>query len=54
VIGLGDFDIGTGQTLSFGGSTGRRQASDQIYYTVVKDGRFVPFHEGEWEGWAKP
>jgi branched-chain amino acid transport system substrate-binding protein len=54
VIGLGDFDIGTGQTLSFGGSTVRRQASDQICYTVVKDGRFVPFRESEWQAWAKP
>lgn len=54
VIGLGDFDIGTGQTLSLGGSTGRRQASDQIYYTTVKDGRFVPFHESDWKTWAKP
>lgn len=51
---LGNFDIGTGQTLSFGGSTDRRQASDQIYYTVFKDGRFVPLRESEWEAWAKP
>jgi len=54
VMGLGDFDLGMRQTCSFGGSTGRRQASDQIYYTVVKDGRFVSFRESEWEAWAKP
>lgn len=54
VIGLGDFDLGMGRTLSFGGSTGRRQASDQIYYTVFKDGRSVSFRESEWEAWAKP
>jgi branched-chain amino acid transport system substrate-binding protein len=54
VIGLGDFDLGLGQTFSFGGSTGRRQASDQIYYTVVKDGRFVSFRESDWEAWAEP
>jgi branched-chain amino acid transport system substrate-binding protein len=54
VIGLGDFDLGMRQTCSFGGSTGRRQASDQIYYTVVKGGRFVSFRESEWEAWAEP
>jgi ABC-type branched-subunit amino acid transport system substrate-binding protein len=54
VIGLGDFDLGMGQTFSFGGSAGRRQASDQIYYTVVKDGRFVSFRESDWEAWAEP
>ena len=54
VMGLGNFDLGMRQTCSFGGSTGRRQASDQIYYTVVKDGRFVSFRESEWEAWAKP
>ena len=54
VIGLGDFDLGMRQTCSFGGSTGRHQASDQIYYTVVKDGRFVSFRETEWEAWAEP
>ena len=54
VIGLGDFDLGMGQTFSFGGSTGRRQASDQIYYTVIKDGRSVSFRESDWEAWAEP
>jgi hypothetical protein len=32
----------------------RRQASDKVYYTVVRDGRFVPLGDGEWEAWAKP
>jgi len=54
VIDLGDFDLGMGRTFSFGGSTGRRQASDQIYYTAVKDGRYVSFRESEWEAWTKP
>ncbi len=54
VMGLGDFDLGMGKTFSFGGSAGRRQASDQIYYTVVKGGRCVPFRDSEWEAWAKP
>jgi branched-chain amino acid transport system substrate-binding protein len=53
VLAMGDFDLGMGQPLSFGGDTARRQASDQIYYTVVRDGRFVPFRAGEWETWAK-
>ncbi len=53
VLDMGDFDLGMGQPLSFGGPTGRRQASDKVYYTVVRDGRFVPFRDGEWEAWAK-
>jgi ABC-type branched-subunit amino acid transport system substrate-binding protein len=53
VLAMGDFDLGMGQPLSFGGDTVRRQASDQIYYTVVRDGRFVPFRDGEWEAWGK-
>ena len=53
VLAMGDFDLGLGQPLSFGGDTARRQASNQVYYTVVKDGRFVPFRDGEWEAWAK-
>ncbi len=52
-LAMGDFDFGMGQPLSFGGDTSRRQASDQIYYTMVRDGRFVPFHDSEWEAWAK-
>jgi branched-chain amino acid transport system substrate-binding protein len=53
VLTIGDFDLGIEQPLSFGGATGRRQASDQVYYTVVRDGHFVPFREGEWEAWTK-
>jgi branched-chain amino acid transport system substrate-binding protein len=53
VLNMGDFDLGMGQPLSFGGPTGRRQASDQVYYSVVRDGRFVPFRDGEWEAWVK-
>ena len=53
VMSLGDFDLGMGSRLSFGGSTGRRQASDQIYYTVFRDGRCVVFRDSEWEAWAK-
>ncbi len=53
VLTMGDFDLGMGQSLSFGGDMARRQASDKVYYTVVRDGRFVPFRDGEWEAWAK-
>jgi branched-chain amino acid transport system substrate-binding protein len=53
VLAMGNFDLGMGQALSFGGETARRQASDKVYYTVVRDGRFVPFRDGEWEAWAK-
>jgi ABC-type branched-subunit amino acid transport system substrate-binding protein len=53
VLAMGDFDLGMGQPLSFGGDTARRQASDKVYYTMVRDGRFVPFGDGEWEAWAK-
>jgi hypothetical protein len=53
VMSLGDFDLGMGSRLSFGGNMGRRQASDQIYYTVFRDGRCVAFRDGEWEAWTK-
>jgi branched-chain amino acid transport system substrate-binding protein len=53
VLAMGNFDLGMGQPLSFGGDTARHQASDKVYYTVVRDGRFVPFGDGEWEAWAK-
>ncbi|MGE0242194.1 MAG: ABC transporter substrate-binding protein, partial [Parvibaculaceae bacterium] len=50
----GAFDLGLGQTLSFGGPADRRQASDQVYYTVVRGGQFVPLRDDEWEAWLKP
>ena len=53
VLTMGNFDLGTRQPLSFGGATGRRQASDQVYYTVVRGGHFVPLHDDQWEAWAK-
>lgn len=52
-LSLGDFDPGLGQKLSFGGASGRRQASDQVYYTVVQNGQFVPLQDGDWEAWLK-
>ena len=53
VLAMGDFDLGMGQPLSFGSATARRQASDQVYYTVVRDDQFVPFRDDEWEAWTK-
>ena len=52
-LSMGDFDLGTGQKLSFGGPSDRRQASDQVYYTVVQGGQFVPLHDSEWEAWVQ-
>jgi branched-chain amino acid transport system substrate-binding protein len=52
-LAASDVDLGLDQKLSFGGVTGRRQASDQVYYTVVKDGQFVPLPDAEWEAWLK-
>jgi branched-chain amino acid transport system substrate-binding protein len=52
-MSIGEFDLGMGQALSFGGITGRRQASDHVYYTGVRGGRFVQFRDSEWEAWAK-
>ena len=52
-LAMGNFDLGMGEPLSFGGDTARHQASDKVYYTVVRDGRFVPFGDGEWKAWAK-
>lgn len=49
----GAFDLGLGQKLSFGGGAGGRQASDQVYYTVVQNGQFVPLKDGDWEAWSK-
>jgi len=53
VLSMGNFDLGIGQPLSFGGGTASRQASNQVYYTVIRDGGFVPLRDGEWEAWAK-
>jgi ABC-type branched-subunit amino acid transport system substrate-binding protein len=53
VLAMGDFDLGMGQPLTFGGETARRQASDKVYYTVIRDGRFAPLGDGEWEAWVK-
>jgi branched-chain amino acid transport system substrate-binding protein len=53
VLTMGEFDLGMGQPLSFGGATGRRQASDQVYYAVARNGHLEPLRDSEWEAWAK-
>lgn len=54
IINMSDIDIGMGDRLSFGGPDNRRQASDKVYYTVVKDGHFDTFNTTDWKAWAKP
>jgi len=49
VESIRDFDLGMGQPISFGAQ--RHQGSDAVYYTTVKDGRFVPLHD--WKEWSK-
>jgi ABC-type branched-subunit amino acid transport system substrate-binding protein len=52
-LSMGDFDLGLGQKLSFGGPMDGRQASDHIYYTVVRRGQLVSLQDDEWEAWVK-
>jgi ABC-type branched-subunit amino acid transport system substrate-binding protein len=44
-----DLDLGMGVPISFGKA--RHQAIDQVYYTVVRDGRFEPLED--WKRWHK-
>lgn len=46
---LHDLDLGIGAPISF--SANRHQASDRVYYTVVRDGRFEPLTD--WTSWRK-
>ena len=46
-----DLDLGIDVPLSF--SPNRHQASNQVYYTVVKEGQFIPLLEPDWERWRK-
>jgi branched-chain amino acid transport system substrate-binding protein len=47
--GIKDLDIGIDAKVTFG--PGRNQGLDAVYYTTVKDGKFVPVKD--WEGWRK-
>jgi ABC-type branched-subunit amino acid transport system substrate-binding protein len=42
-----DFDLGIDHPVSFG--PGKHQGSEEVYYTVVRDGRFVRLDD--WERW---
>ena len=43
VFSIAEYDLGIGETVSFGPE--RRQGLHKVYYTVVDEGRFVPFHD---------
>lgn len=49
VAGIQDLELGMGSLVTFGGQ--RNQGSDAVFYTTVKDGRFVPIDD--WKGWRK-
>jgi len=49
VAGLSNIELGMGTPVSF--STERNQGSDAIFYTTVRDGRFVPIED--WREWRK-
>ena len=49
VAAIHDLDLGMGEPISF--QRGRNQGSDAIYYTTVKDGRFVAIRD--WKEFAK-
>jgi ABC-type branched-subunit amino acid transport system substrate-binding protein len=46
---IAELDLGMGVPVSFGKD--RHQAIDQVYYTVVQDGRFEPLED--WQRWRK-
>ena len=43
VFSVDNFDLGIGEQVSF--SHDRRQGLQQVYYTVVDEGRFVPLDD---------
>ena len=49
MAGIHDVDVGMGRPITYG--SGRNQGSDAIYYTTVRDGRFLPI--SDWKEWAK-
>ncbi len=48
---LKDIDLGIDVTVSFGPD--QHQGLDRIYFTTVKDGKFVPMGEEKWKSWKK-
>lgn len=47
--GIKNLDLGINASVSFGPD--RHQGLDVVYYTTVRDGKFVPLNN--WEGWKK-
>ena len=48
---LGEVDLGIGGHAYLGPS--RHQALSRIYFTMIRDGRFVPVDAAQWEAWKR-
>ena len=48
---LKDVDLGIDATVSFGSD--KHQGLDRVYFTTVRDGKFVPIRQEQWEAWRK-
>jgi len=48
---LKDIDLGIDVTVSFGPD--RHQGLNRVYFTTVRDGKFVPMAEEQWDSWRK-
>jgi ABC-type branched-subunit amino acid transport system substrate-binding protein len=48
---LENYDLGIGVPISFG--PGQHQGLNKVYFTRVRDGRFVPLADEEWKEWRK-
>ncbi|WP_320009191.1 ABC transporter substrate-binding protein [Maridesulfovibrio sp.] len=48
-LSIRNLDIGIGNDISFG--RGKHQGLDEVYYTKVSDGKFVPLTD--WKRWSK-
>ena len=48
---LKDVDLGIDALVSFGPD--RHQGLDRVYFTTVKEGKFVPIRQEQWEAWRK-
>jgi ABC-type branched-subunit amino acid transport system substrate-binding protein len=48
---LSEVDIGIDEPLRFGPD--RHQGLDRVYFTTVRDGKFVPMDERQWQAWQR-
>jgi len=48
---LKNLDLGIDATVSFGPD--KHQGLNKVYFTTVKDGKFVPMLEEQWQAWRK-